>query len=357
MSPRSGRRCWLGVAALALGCAVLAGCATTKLAVVAVDGTRAQPDQMQAVRVLRGGRLLETQAGMTLQAGDRVETGPGASAVVSYGSGSRVYFGPESGATLGSLFDVIGQVFARVRGKFAIETDFVRAGAEGTAFLVRAERGRASTVIVLEGRVRCDSVGGSWAAVTVGPGQKLVAARDTAEPMPAPERELLEIQRWVDPLDELVPKGLSTGTVLGGVAVAAIVAAIVASAASGGDHGDRDGGRPGSQPPPAPAEAGPGSLHAGAPEPVDCRHFVLAWSSVRGATDYVVEIDAPSAHAVRRSTRPLTRETRDTRLELVQGDWLAGANSLRWHVQARDASGRASEPTRWRHLACQQVID
>src|SRR5436853_156511 len=84
---------------------------------IVVDGTRlAGAREGGWVVVVRDGVRQDAHAGMSLHVGDRVETGPRADAVLRYPSGTEVIMRPLSGGSIGSLSDVIGEVFVKVRG-------------------------------------------------------------------------------------------------------------------------------------------------------------------------------------------------------------------------------------------------
>ena len=91
--------------------------------------------------VVRSGVREEAYAGMTLQPGDRIDTGPRADAVLRYASGTELVLRPNSGGRIGSLTDFVGEVFVKVKGFFSVDTTFVKAGARGTAYLVRTHAG------------------------------------------------------------------------------------------------------------------------------------------------------------------------------------------------------------------------
>jgi hypothetical protein len=111
---------------------------------------------------------------MTLEKGDRVTTGPGATAVIRWPSGSVAHLHPNSRARIGSLFELVGEVFVRVRGRFVLETEFVIVGAEGTSYLVRAVPSGEAEVLVLDGRVTVSSLLRAWAPVGLARGEKTV---------------------------------------------------------------------------------------------------------------------------------------------------------------------------------------
>lgn len=146
-----------------------AGCATpdapaahATLEAVVIDATRlARDDEMTQVRVWRGTTALPVRPQMALMPGDLVQTGPNAYAVLR-SPGADVYMRPLSEGRVGSIVDLIGEVFVKIRGAFAVETTFVRAGADGTSYLVRGGRDGAAVVTVFDGRVTVSSRVGAW---------------------------------------------------------------------------------------------------------------------------------------------------------------------------------------------------
>ena len=122
---------------------VLAGCASptsrrtqvseVMLAGIVVDGTRAaRGGEAGLVRVVRDGSVIDGQAGMVLHTGDRIQTGPNADILIRFPSGSELLMRPNSRARIGSISEAVGEFFAKIKGVFAVETTFVRAGARGT---------------------------------------------------------------------------------------------------------------------------------------------------------------------------------------------------------------------------------
>ena len=74
---------------------------------IVVDGARlAGAREGGWVVFVRDGVRQDAHAGMSLQVGDRVETGPRADAVLRYPSGTEVIMRPLSGGRIGSLTDV-----------------------------------------------------------------------------------------------------------------------------------------------------------------------------------------------------------------------------------------------------------
>ena len=349
---------WSLIAAMLLP--VFAGCATRPAATsvtldgIVVDGQRlARPGETGLARVLRGGTAIEARAGMTLQYGDRVETGPNAEAVIRFPSGSELFMRPNSGGRIGSFTDVIGEVFVKVKGLFAVETTYVRAGARGTAFLVRTGFGGATTVVVFDGSVLVDSLTRAWASVTLGAGSMMVAHPGAPQSAPARPEDLQHTQDWVERLERMVPEpaaGPSAGAVAA-VAIGALVAGILISRERDRDRDpprDRprdtppSGTPPPRTPPPPPGPpplTAPEGLQPGSPQPngplLTCiRGLTLHWNPVRGARDYIVMFESlrPGSRTWQRAN---IAPTGATQISLDSSHGLGSSN--RWSVQARNA--------------------
>ena len=229
------RRWIVGVITVAMLLPSLSGCvtkppATVRLDGIVVDGQRlARPTETGLVRVMRSGSVIEARVGMELLPGDRVETGPTADIVIRYPSGSEVFMRPNSSGRIGSFTQLIGEVFVKVKGLFAVETAFVKAGARGTAYLVRAGSRGEATVIVFDGTVEVESPTSAWTSVAMGAGSRAVAHPRAPQPVPASADELRITREWVERIEKLVPAqtGVSGTGVTVGLAIGALVGAIL----------------------------------------------------------------------------------------------------------------------------------
>ncbi|HJV61115.1 MAG TPA: FecR family protein, partial [Albitalea sp.] len=241
------RRGWRLAAAALIGAgALLAGCGSTPvapkeitLAGVVVDGQRlARADESGLVGVYRNGAWVEGKAEMTLQVGDTVSTGPNAYALIRYPSGSELYLRPNTRGQVGSFTDMVGEVFAKIRGAFAIQTSFVKAGADGTAYSVRSTPDGEYAVVVLDGTVRLSSLRAAWPAIALGPGT-MGAGRPQVPPtaMPATAQELARTRAWVERMEQLLPPPSRYPGAGAALAVAGLVAIIAASSHDGGSGG------------------------------------------------------------------------------------------------------------------------
>lgn len=270
---------WLVVS---LACAPLAGCtpygggpaggggsdAQPVLAAIVIDGNRlARPEEGDAaVKVWRQGvALTGVRTGFALRAGDRVQTSPYAYAVVRWPSGSEAYFRPGSSAELGSLLKAVGEFFVKVRGRFAVDTEFVRSGAAGTAWLVHAQPNGAMTVTVFDGNVVIESMRRLWPPVTLGVGTMGSAYLAAPQPVYAPEPELQRTRDWVERIEKLVPAPRAdSGNAWKILAIGALVIGILAARSGSHDRGgsatssttDSPGHTSGT-PAPAPAASAP----------------------------------------------------------------------------------------------------
>ena len=228
--------------ALALG----GGCATTgtatgpaayaTLAAVVIDAQRpARPDELGQVRVWRGTALVPTQARMALQPGDLVMTGPNAYAVLHYDK-AEVLLRPSSQGRVGSLTDLIGEAFAKIRGAFSVETSFVRAGANGTAYLVRGSSDGAAEVTVFDGTVTLSSRIGAWPPQPLPTGATAFCPPRSGAPQvrPASVQELEQTRAWVERIEKVAAPRTRYGTVAAVAVIGVLIGAILS------DRGGRD---------------------------------------------------------------------------------------------------------------------
>ena len=207
---------------------------------IVVDGTRRAGEREPGLAVVvRSGVREEAYAGMTLRPGDRIDTGPRADAVLRYASGTELVLRPNSGGRIGSLSDFVGEVFVKVKGIFSVDTTFVKAGARGTAYLVRTHAGGATSVVVVEGIVDVGSTTGAWPTVPLGAGTMALAHPRAPQPMPANVDDLARTREWVERVERLVPapSGVSRSALIGIGFAAAIAAAVLLSNNKGSDRG------------------------------------------------------------------------------------------------------------------------
>jgi len=300
------------------------------------------------VTVTRDGYRQDGYAGFELRRGDFVETGPRAHAVIRYPSGTELLMRPSSGGRIGSLTEFFGEVFVKVKGLFSVDTTFVKAGARGTAYLVRTYAGGTAGITVVEGAVEVGSTTNAWPSVTIGAGTMTLAHPRAPQPMPASLEELARTRDWVGRVEQLVPppRGVSTGVVVGAVAIAALIAAMAAS--SNHDRPPapepRHDSPPPARPPDAPRALEPG-VAQGAPPTLDCRRGVaLRWAPVAGARDYVVTFEAQQD----RNWREVNTASTGASTSTVAAQALAYEN--RWSVRARAAGD--GPPSQTLHFRC-----
>jgi hypothetical protein len=340
----------IGLVAVALAAGLLGACATTTLEGVVIDGERiATAREAVAVRIYRDGVLLDTQARMPLRDGDIITTGPNAFAVIRFASGSVAYLRPDSRARLGSLSEFIGEAFARIRGAFAIQTTFVKAGAEGTEYAVRALPTGETVVTVFEGAVQVSSPTAQWPPLRLQAGQMTtMTAMGRPHAMTAPPAELALTRRWVERIDALVRPSWTTGEK---VAAGAVAVGVLAAILSAGRDDDRRGGDDAALRLTAPTGTSPGSPYAQRPQHLPaCAPLWLSWAAVGGARDYAVVLDAaplrnPDAwHPVKRETTAATR--------IDVGGFTQAGYTYRWTVQARDAAQRGGPASSPLYFSC-----
>jgi hypothetical protein len=237
--------------------------AAARLDGIVVDGNRLAGAREAGLAVItRNGAREEAYAGMALQSGDRIDTGPRAYAVIRYPSGTELLMRPSSGGTIGSLTDFVGEVFVKVKGFFSVDTQFVKAGARGTAYLVRTHAGGETTVVVVEGIVDVGSTTGAWQTVPLSAGTMGLAHPRAPQPMAANVDDLNRTHEWVERVERLVPapSGVSRSALIAVGFAAAIAAAILLSRNKGSDRGDppatsstpAEAGTRGTRPPPTP---------------------------------------------------------------------------------------------------------
>ena len=262
---------WLTAVALALsGCAAPPSSsgssspepgAYATLAAVVVDAQRLArgADEWAAqVRVWRGTAPIAVQPRMALQPGDLVQTGPNAYAVLHF-QNAEVLMRPGSQGRVGSLTDVIGEVFAKIRGAFSVETTFVRAGARGTAYLVRGADDGAAVVTVFDGTVTLSSRVGAWAPYELPTGATAYCPprAGAVQARQATPGELGQTRDWVEKIEKLVAPRTNYGKVAAVAGIAVLLGVILSNQGRGdrpssdanhhgrGDRPSSDAGKPG----------------------------------------------------------------------------------------------------------------
>ncbi|MBI3154603.1 MAG: FecR domain-containing protein [Burkholderiales bacterium] len=339
----------------------MAGCATgpgvgparaTHLVALVADGTRLADDSEAAamLRVWRDGQPIRVHAGMALQLGDRFSTSERGQAVVRFSGGTELYVGPASRGRIGTVGEALGSFFAKVRGLFDIETEFVHAGARGTGFRLDADANGRARILVLDGRVEVASPRGAWAPVVVAAGQGAKVHPQAPVARPLTETELRDTVAWVEGLERLVPAAPKESA--SGVAPLLAVGAMLALLASSGDRADPDDGRrddgtdrrrkeddrrraDGVPPLSAPDGLRPGAADLSRAPTLKCGLPVpLTWDAVPGALDYAIRLQLRPPRGT--EWRDLDRQVVSAARARTPGK-LSG--TFRWWVQARDARG------------------
>jgi hypothetical protein len=169
--------------------------------------------ELQEVRIIRAGTVHRTETGMTLEAGDRIETGKEVSALLRFDGGYEVLLdsSTEMQVLSPSLFLRAGRVLVRAveraRTALKLKTEFVTAGVEGTLFRVTVRR-QEVTVDVVESRVRIESVTDAWApriyraqesARIVGAASPQPTVRVEADELGAIRGRFKQLDRLVEP--------------------------------------------------------------------------------------------------------------------------------------------------------------
>ena len=154
----------------------------------------------------RNAQRVPTRLGMTLEIGDRVSTGPGTRAVLAYGTqGSEVLMRAETALEIGSIRLRVGEILARVKQLFSVETKHFAAIPTGTEFLVRVDDGERVAVTVVGGVVAVESKAAAVPRLTLRAREQA-----NAEGTQAPTKrtldagELNEIVEWVNQLERLI---------------------------------------------------------------------------------------------------------------------------------------------------------
>lgn len=331
--------------------------AVARLDGIVVDGNRAAQGREPGLVVLtRDGVRQDAYAGLELQGNDVIETGPRAHAVIRYASGTEVLLRPYSGGRIGSLVEFFGEAFVKVKGIFSVDTTFVKAGARGTAYLVRTYAGGTTGVTVVEGVVEVGSTTNAWPSIAIGAGTMTLAHPRAPQPMAASLEELARTRDWVERVEQLVPPprgGVSTAGVVGAVAIGALIAGILASRDRDTPARDRERPRdttppsrdapPAREPAPprlgAPRASDPGTVQSPGPQ-LDCRRGVtLRWSPVGGAREYIVGLERAERSGWSAARVAPTGATQAG----VTAQTLGYAN--RWSVRARSTSDGPPSPT------------
>ena len=163
-------------------------------------------DLREAV-IMRRGRRLPVTPNMALQQGDNIRTGPSLAFAIRFPNGSQLYLRPNTDVIIGSVFALVGELFVRVKGAFQVDTDFVTAGAEGTAWVMKVLPGGDTRCTVLEGRVRVSSQQNAWRPLVVTPNRvTLTRQSKSAETLLASRQDLDAMLYWIRQIDRFAPQ-------------------------------------------------------------------------------------------------------------------------------------------------------
>jgi hypothetical protein len=188
-----------------LACILLCGCAAVSFDGAVKRGVLSSESELKSIEIVRQGSPITVRRHLSLEQGDRVSTDSESTAIIRYANGTVVYVRPNSVVRIGSIFVEFGEIFVRAKGFFRVDTEFVTAGVEGTEYVVRVGPQQQTGVIVLEGRVGCESKLKRWPKFSLGPLEK---ARFEREGPPdrsrAEEAEIQEIRRWVNEIDRIL---------------------------------------------------------------------------------------------------------------------------------------------------------
>jgi hypothetical protein len=240
-----------------------------------------------------------------------------------------VYLRPGTRGRVGSFVGLVGEVFAKIRRRFAVQTEFVKAGAEGTAFSMQGSPAGTTRWMVFDGSVRLSSLAAAWPPLALGPGAMSAGRprRRSACDGGAPD-ELARTRGWVERIEQLVP------------------APTRASKRGRGPCGGRARGvslRPAPRTTNTLARAdrpgrGRGAVGRGGAR--SCRRLALRWSPVGGAHGLCRAPGrrAPDPPNAWRLVGTITEAAPPLPLsERLRAGW-----SYRWKVQARDSRGEAA---------------
>jgi ferric-dicitrate binding protein FerR (iron transport regulator) len=126
-------------------------------------------------------------------------------ATIDFNDGNTVYMNHNTSVMVGTIRVFLGEIFnwiTQTGASAEVYTNDLSAAAEGTKFLMRADP-RGTTVIVVDGRVRCTPTsGGAWHPVTITQNEQISGtARSYAGPTPVDARRAA---LWVDQATRLL---------------------------------------------------------------------------------------------------------------------------------------------------------
>ncbi|MFB8829411.1 FecR domain-containing protein [Azotobacter sp. CWF10] len=132
----------------------------------------------RSVIVLRSGQPTPVALPMELRQGDEVEVRPPAIVTIRFPAGHEVVMQPNTRVRLGSIFQYVGNLIVRARGRFKVEAEYWTAGVKGTEFSVRLTPDQIGYVAVTDGSVSLTSRTSAWQAVEVRGNEIATIQRD-----------------------------------------------------------------------------------------------------------------------------------------------------------------------------------
>jgi beta-lactam-binding protein with PASTA domain len=168
---------------------------------------RVIPEGLGGVEIIRQGEFLTIEPKMNLKVEDEVKTDSTSIAVLKLGK-TEVFLKPNSHIKLinptHKIFVFIGEVFARVKDAFRVETVHVAAGTMGTEFLVTARENDAVSVVVLCGAVKLESMTQAWRPVILRKSQGgTVFGQEPPETRKVDRKEYNGIIQWVNRVEKI----------------------------------------------------------------------------------------------------------------------------------------------------------
>lgn len=179
---------------------------------VVTEGQAVQFIQGNEIQIWRKNKPLKVEPGMSLEADDRIVTGPTSSALIKFSGGGEAALRPNTRIRIlnPSIFVEIGEVFLRIKGAFQVKTRYITAGSEGTEFVVKVSESDQATVTVLESSVTVTSVSNSWQSLRLKEReQTVVAARSLPITRVLSRDEFNHYVDWVNDVFRAVDKASS----------------------------------------------------------------------------------------------------------------------------------------------------
>ena len=156
-----------------------------------------------SAEVIQQGRAIPARADLPLKAGDELQTEPASNVILQFPGSDVVYVMPQTRVRIESIFLFVGKVVVRAKGRFAVKTEFVTAGVEGTEFSVSVDAKNTVSVGVLKGSVRLESRTGSWQPVPVKSNEVYrIPQKQPPSKDPNPQGDLDQIRQLIEEIDK-----------------------------------------------------------------------------------------------------------------------------------------------------------